>query len=61
MIQARSCSLTAVSDMLAPLSGQSFYTMRERLRDGYRNAEAKTGKQRIELDITLCWASGWLA
>jgi hypothetical protein len=33
--------------------------MRERLRDTYREADAKTGKQRAELDISLCWAP-WL-
>ena len=36
MILARSCSLAAVADLLAPLLGQSFNTMRERLRDTYR-------------------------
>jgi hypothetical protein len=55
MIPARSCSLTAVADMPAPLLGQSFHTIHERLRDTYRNAGAKAGKQR---DISrLCRAS----
>lgn len=60
MIIARSCSLTAVADILAPLMGQSFNTLRERLRDTYRGAEAKAGKQRAELDVSLCWEP-WLA
>ncbi len=60
MIIARSCSLTAVADILAPLMGQSFNTLRERLRDTYRGAEAKSGKQRAELDVSLCWGP-WLA
>jgi len=60
MILAHSCSLAAVADLLAPLLGQSFNTMRERLRDTYREAEAKAGDQRAELDVTLCWAP-WLA
>jgi hypothetical protein len=60
MILARSCSLTAVAGLLAPLLGQSFNTMRERLRDTYREAKAKAGDQRAELDVTLCWAP-WLA
>ncbi len=59
MILARSCSLIAVADLLAPLLGQSFNTVRERLRDTYRETEAKAGKQRAELDVTLCWAP-WL-
>jgi hypothetical protein len=60
MILARSCSLSAVADLLAPLLGQSFNTMRERLRDTYREKEAKAGKHRAELDVSLCWAP-WLA
>lgn len=60
MILARSCSLSAVADLLAPLLGKTFNTMRERLRDTYREANAKAGDQRVELDVTLCWAP-WLA
>ena len=60
MILSRSCSLTAVAGLLAPLLGQSFNSMRERLRDTYREASAKAGDQRAELDVTLCWAP-WLA
>ena len=60
MIMARSCSLAAVTDLLAPLLGQSFNSMRERLRDTYREADAKAGKQRAELDAALCRAP-WLA
>ena len=52
MILARSCSLTAVADLLAPLMGQSFNTLRERLRDTYREASAKAGDRRAELDVT---------
>jgi hypothetical protein len=55
---ARSCSLTAMADVLPPLMGQSYNTMRERLRDTCR--EAKAGEQRAELDVTECWAP-WLA
>lgn len=60
MVIVRSCSLTAVADVLAPLLGQSFNTLRERLRDTYREASAKAGEQRVELDVTECWAP-WLA
>ena len=60
MVIARSCSLTAVADVLAPLLGQSYNTLRERLRDTYREAGAKAGEQRAELDVTKCW-SPWLA
>jgi len=60
MIIARSRSLTAVANLLAPLLGQSFNTMRERLRDTYREADAKAGDRRAELDAALCRAP-WLA
>ncbi|MFM8445393.1 MAG: transposase [Methylococcus sp.] len=60
MILARSCRLTAVADLLAPLMGRSFNTLRERLRDTYREASAKAGDRRAKLDVTLCWAP-WLA
>jgi hypothetical protein len=46
--------------MLAPLMGQSYNTLRERLRDTYREAGAKAGALRTELDVTECWAP-WLA
>jgi len=60
MIVARSCGLTAVAEMLAPRLGQSFNTVRERLRDTYREANAKAGCCRSELELTECWAP-WLA
>ena len=60
MIIAHSCSLSAVAVLLAPLLGQSFNTVRERLRDTYREADAKAGAHRTQLDVTVCWAP-WLA
>ena len=42
------------------LMGQSYNTLRERLRDTYREADAKAGAQRVELEVTECWAP-WLA
>jgi hypothetical protein len=54
MVIARSCNLTAVADVLAPLMGQSYNTLRVRLRDTYREAGAKAGEQRAELDLTPC-------
>jgi Transposase DDE domain len=60
MIVARACGLSAVAGLLAPLLGQSFNTVRERLRDTYREAEAKAGAQRAQLEVRDCWAP-WLA
>jgi hypothetical protein len=42
-----------VADVLAPLMGQSYNTLRERLRDSYWEAGAKAGKQRTELDCHI--------
>ena len=60
MIVARSCGLTAVAGILAPLLGQQFNTVRERLRDTYREADAKVGPCRAQLEVSECWAP-WLA
>ncbi len=60
MIVARSCSLTAVAWAWVPILKEKFYTLRERLRDLYREAPAKAGCQRSELDLSTCWAP-WLA
>jgi Transposase DDE domain len=60
MIIAHSCGLSAVANVLAPLLGKSFNTMRERLRDLYREADAKAGEKRAELDVKICWGP-WLA
>jgi hypothetical protein len=59
MILARSCSLTAVAWILKPVVHQKFYTLRERLRDLYREAPAKAGSKRRDLDVRTCWAP-WL-
>ncbi len=46
MIIARSCSLTAVAWAWEPILKVKFHTLRERLRDLYREAPAKAGSQR---------------
>ena len=60
MIVARSCSLTAVAWVWVPILNEKFNTVRERLRDLYREAPAKAGQRRGELDLRTCWAP-WLA
>lgn len=60
MTLAHSCTLTAVAAILAPLLGQSFNTVRERLRDTYREADAKSGSKRTDLTLIGCWGP-WLA
>lgn len=59
MILARSCSLTAIAWEWVPILGQKFFTVRERLRDLYREGSAKAGSQRCTLDLSTCWAP-WL-
>jgi hypothetical protein len=60
MIVARSCSLTAIAWAWAPILKEKFYTLRERLRDLYREGSAKAGTQRCTLDLSTCWAP-WLS
>jgi hypothetical protein len=60
MIVARSCSLTAIAWTWVPILKEKFNTVRERLRDLYREASAKTGDNRCELDLGTCWAP-WLS
>ena len=59
LIVARPCSLTAIAWAWKPLLGQKFYTLRERLRDLYREGPAKAGAKRCTLDLSTCWAP-WL-
>src|SRR5438105_15238298 len=60
MIVARSCSLTTIAWSWSEVLKQKFYTVRERLRDLYREAPAKHGTHRCDLDLDTCWAP-WLA
>jgi len=60
MILVRSCSLTAIAEWWLCRLGQPFQTVRERLRDTYREAETKAGPHRAELDPSTCRAP-WLA
>lgn len=65
MVVARSCGLTTVAATLAALLGVRKSTLRERLRDEYREAAAKKGKKRTTLPVEtcfaplLCWVLSW--
>lgn len=59
MIMARSCRLTAIADGWSAQGDQAFNTVRERLRDTYREASAKAGTHRQQLDVATCWGP-WL-
>jgi hypothetical protein len=62
MIVVGACSLSAVADWWSCRLGQRHHTVRERLRDVYREKEAKAGKRRRQLDVEVCWAPwlGWV-
>ena len=59
MILARSCALTAVAFFLAKLLKHGYHAVRQRLREFYQEAAAKTGikrgVKRQQLDVTLCF------
>jgi hypothetical protein len=62
MVLARSCALTAVSAILAPVLGRKEATMRQRLREWYYEAPAKRGTARHALQVDTCFAPllGWI-
>ena len=62
MIVMRSCSLSAVAEWWSCRLDQGFHTVRERLRDLYREQAAKAGNHRRQLDLATCWAPwlGWI-
>jgi hypothetical protein len=56
MILARSCSVSAVAVHLADLLGQKCDTVKQRLREWYCEAAAKTGHHRRQLEVRTCFA-----
>src|SRR5215210_4247641 len=56
MVLARSCGLSSVALVVAKLLGQRDNTVRQRLREWYREAPAKRGRDRTEIDPTTCLA-----
>jgi hypothetical protein len=63
MVMARSCGLTTVAVLLAALLNQKDNTVRQRLREWYKDAKDKKGRhptaqgnQRQALDVTTCFA-----
>ena len=57
IVLARSCTLPAVANILSPLIGRCYNTVRQRLREWYKAAPEKSGAdRRAELDVTTCFA-----
>jgi len=56
MVLAGACGLSAVASVLALLHEQSYNTVRQRLREFYKEAPKKAGKHRQELCVQACFA-----
>jgi hypothetical protein len=56
MILAQRCGLNSVVAALVPVLGVGFHTLRSRLQEFYQPADAKSGRQRDQLDVTTCFA-----
>jgi hypothetical protein len=56
MILARRCGLDSVTTHVAALLGQSFDTVRQRLREFYQEAPAKRGRNRRDFEVGACFA-----
>lgn len=67
MVMTKSCGLTTVSVFMATLLGKKENTMRQRLREWYKDAEDKKGSQREEVEVKSCfgplvkWVLSWWA
>jgi hypothetical protein len=55
MVLARSCGITSVAALLAPLLGAKENTVRQRLREWCYAAADKRGAKRQDLDVTTCF------
>lgn len=56
IVMVGSCGLSSVTTFIAQLLGHKEDAVRQRLREWYREAEAKCGAQRRTLDVTLSFA-----
>jgi len=55
VVLTKSCGLTTVATFLALLLGKKENTMRQRLREWYRDIKDKKGEKRQELDVSTCF------
>jgi len=56
MVMTQSCGLTTVATFLASLLEQKENSVRQRLREWYKDGEDKQGLDRCEIDVTTCFA-----
>src|SRR2546422_264662 len=65
MVLAKSCGISSVVALLAPLLAKSEGTVRQRLREWCYDAADKKGERRQELEVSrcfaplLCWILSW--
>lgn len=56
MVMTRSSSLTRVATFMARLNQEQTNTVRQRLKEWYQEAPAKSGKKRADFDVSSCFA-----
>jgi hypothetical protein len=56
IVMTKSSSLSQVSNFIAKVNGEKPNTVRQRLKEWYLEAEAKTGNKRCSLDVSSCFA-----
>ena len=59
MVMTQSSSLTRVSNLIAKINGEKENTVRQRLKEWYKEgtAKARKGNKRVSLEVTECFAS----
>lgn len=57
MLMAQSSSLTKVSMLIAKINQEKDNTVRQRLKEWYKEEEAKKGNKRVSLEVKGCFAS----
>ena len=55
MVMTKSSSLTKVSSFIAKLNNEKYYTVRQRLKEWYQEASAKSGKKRANIVVKDCF------
>lgn len=56
MVMTQSCGLTTVTAFLSSLLNQKENSVRQRLREWYKDGEDKQGVDRSEIDVSTCFA-----
>lgn len=57
MVMTQSSSLTKVSTLIAKINQEKDNTVRQRLKEWYKEGKAKKGNKRVSLEVKSCFAS----